>query len=129
MSVSPLMPDPIPFAQRWIALWNSRDLDGVLRLYDDNIRFTSTTAEQLSPESHGSIQGKSALRKYWSAALAENPSLKFTLIGVFAGIQTIAIHYRNQLGAELCEVVTFANGRIVLGFATRRQQAELSKSD
>lgn len=111
-------PEPSAFAAEWIEAWNRRDAEAVLRSYADDVVFTSPTAARVVPESGGTIAGKSALRAYWAAALASNPDLHFTLEGVYAGISTLALHYRTQHGALVIEVLTFADGLITVGHAT-----------
>lgn len=112
------MIDPTEFADEWIRTWNARDVDAVLAHYADDVVFTSPTAARVVPDSGGVVRGKDALRSYWTRALAENPDLAFTLIGVYAGVETIVIHYRNQVGGLICEVLTFRGALIVVGHAT-----------
>lgn len=80
--------------------------------------FTSPVALRFVPESGGTVRGKDALRRYWMAALEGNRDLQFDLIDVYAGVDTIVLHYRNQVGAAINEVLTFRDGRIVAGHAT-----------
>ena len=89
-------PEPAAFANRWIRSWNARDVEAVLTHYADDVVFTSPTALQFAPESGGTVRGKDALRRYWTRALEGNPDLHFELIGVYAGIDTLVLHYRNQ---------------------------------
>nr|MBA2601697.1 nuclear transport factor 2 family protein [Actinomycetota bacterium] len=104
-SVGP--PEPREFADRWIDAWNARDLEGVLTHYADDVVFTSPTATRFLPESGGTVRGKGALRSYWTLALQANRDLHFELIGVYAGIDTLVLHYRNQVGGLVNEVLTF----------------------
>ena len=60
----------LAFADRWIALWNSRDLDGVLDLFADHVVFSSPTAARLIEGSDGVVRGKQALRAYWAVAVS-----------------------------------------------------------
>ena len=112
------MTEPVKFADEWVSAWNARDVEAVLVHYADDVVFTSPTAARVVPDSGGVIRGKDALRSYWKRALEANPDLEFTLIGVYAGIDTIVLHYRNQLGALINEVVTFCDGRVAVGHAT-----------
>jgi ketosteroid isomerase-like protein len=110
-------PEPLAFAERWIELWNGRDLEGVLTHYADDVVFTSPTALRFAADSGGTIRGKAALRDYWTRALGANPALRFSLIDVYAGIDMLVVHYRNQLGAPISEVMVFRDGRVVTGHA------------
>jgi hypothetical protein len=106
------------FADRWIALWNSRDLDGVLALFADHVVFSSPTAARLIDGSDGVVRGKAALRAYWAHALSRNPELHFELLGAYAGINTIVINFRHQTGVHANEVLIFDGDLIVEGHAT-----------
>ena len=74
------------------------------------------------PKSGGTVRGRTALRQYWRTALDGNPELHFELLAVYAGIDTIALHYRNQLGGLVIEVLTFEDGLVAVGHATHLQQ-------
>lgn len=106
------------FAQRWANGWNDRDLDAVLEHFAEDCTFTSPVAAQLLG-GDGVIRGKAALRKYWTLGLEKIPDLHFEVLGVFTGIDTRVIHYRNQRGNEVCEVLTFGpDGLVVTGHGT-----------
>lgn len=108
------------FAARWAAAWNGRDVEAVLAHFAEECTFTSPVARQLLG-GDGVIRGKQALRDYWTHALAKVPDLHFEVLGVHTGIDTIVIHYRNQRGNEVCEVLTFGpEGLVVLGHGTYR---------
>jgi hypothetical protein len=106
------------FADRWIAMWNSRDLDGVLELFADHVVFSSPTAGRLIDGSHGIVRGKAALRAYWDYALSRNPELHFELLGTYVGINTIVINFRHQTGVLANEVLILDGPLIVEGHAT-----------
>ena len=116
------MPEPAGFAERWIEAWNSRDIEAVLTHYADDVIFTSPTAARFVPESGGTVRGKDALRSYWTVALQANPELRFELIDVYVGVNTVVLHYRNQLTGMVNEVLTFRDGVVVSGHATHVQR-------
>jgi ketosteroid isomerase-like protein len=108
------------FAQHWAAAWNGRDVEGVLAHFAEDCTFTSPVALQLLG-GDGIIRGKPALREYWTFALDKVPDLHFDVLGVHTGIDTVVIHYRNQRGGEVCEVLTFGpDGLVVTGHGTYR---------
>ena len=111
-------PAPAEFATRWIAAWNARDIEAVLADYADDVVFTSPTAARFVPESGGTIRGKEALRGYWEVALQANPDLHFELLGVYVGVDTVVLHYQNQDGGLVSEVLTLRNGLVSVGHAT-----------
>jgi ketosteroid isomerase-like protein len=110
--------EPVPFAKEWIDAWNRRDVEQVLTHYADDVVFTSPTAARVVPESLGVVRGKDALRSYWVRALEGHPDLEFTLLAVYAGVETVALRYRNEAGAEVVEVMTFREGLVAVGHAT-----------
>jgi ketosteroid isomerase-like protein len=107
------------FAREWIDAWNRRDVETVLAMYAEDVVFTSPTARRVVPDSGGVITGKPALREYWSRALAVNDDLYFELVAVYVGVMTIIIHYRNQVGGLVCEMLRFGyDGLAAEGHAT-----------
>lgn len=111
----------VGFAEEWIAKWNARDVEAVLKHFHQDVMFTSTTAARVVPETDGVIVGKAALRDYWTRALAVNSDLHFELDAVYEGVSALSIQYKNQGGHALSEVYEFdENGLIVHGYALRR---------
>lgn len=101
------MDDPAAFAEAWCVAWNAHDLDAVLAYFHEDIVFTSPMAARLVPESCGRIAGKMGLRAYWAEGLRRIPDLHYTIERVFAGVDTVVIHYRNQAGVPVSEVLVF----------------------
>jgi hypothetical protein len=94
------------FAQRWIAAWNSHDLERILSHYAEDVEVTSPLAETVLGPGRVTIRGKSAVRDYWSAGLAKYPDLYFHLFRAYAGPQSIVLHYQSVqalVGAECME--------------------------
>jgi ketosteroid isomerase-like protein len=104
---SPDGPDHQQLADEWIAAWNARDLDAVLRHYADDVQFTSPVAAAVVPESGGVIRGIDALRAYWAAALPLVPDLHFELVDVLATVDGLTIVYRNQRRQLVAETLLF----------------------
>lgn len=113
-------PDPLPYADRWLAAWNARDVDAVLAGMADDVVFTSPTAARVLPGTGGVVRGKEAVRRYWTTALAAVPDLRFELLAVHAGVDTLVLAYRNQAGQEVDEVLRFRDGLVVEGHAAHR---------
>lgn len=112
--------DADAFATRWAQGWNSHDVDAVLDDFHDDVVFTSPVAAKLLPETQGVVRGKAALRRYWVAALERIPDLRFTVEGVYQGINTIVITYRNQNDDLVNEVLIFDGDTIIEGHGTYR---------
>ena len=89
------------FARLWIGHWNARDIDAVLDTYVDEARFISPLAAQVT----GSpvIEGKAALRQYWTRVLEQTESLHFALIDAICDLerQTLVVQYRAERNGQV----------------------------
>lgn len=109
------------FARDWIDAWNRRDIEAVLAHYADDAVFVSPKAERFVGSSR--IEGKSALRAYWEAALAQISALRFTLDAASWSprSETLTVLYQAELGtaapARAVEVMHFRAGRVAQGEA------------
>ncbi|WP_156681039.1 nuclear transport factor 2 family protein [Sphingomonas profundi] len=107
--------DDIAFSQAWVAAWNAHDVDAVLRHFHDEVIFTSPVAVHIGFAPDGVVKGKDALRSYWLEALRRNPGLHFDLTACWRGVNTVVIGYRNQLGHDRVEVLTFLGALVIEG--------------
>lgn len=105
------------FTDRWVRDWNAHDIDALLRHFTDDVVFTSPVAVRLLG-GDGVIRGKETLRKYWSEGIRLIPDLRFEVLAVYAGIGTLVINYRNQVGDAVCEVLTFDGPLVREGHGT-----------
>jgi ketosteroid isomerase-like protein len=110
--------DAIAFSERWLAAWNSHDVESVLTQFHEDAVFTSPVAAELLPETAGLVRGKSELRRYWTRALQRIPDLRFVVEGVYQGIDTLVIAYRNQDNKLVSEVLRFTGDAVTEGYAT-----------
>jgi ketosteroid isomerase-like protein len=116
------------FAARWERAWNDHDLDALLAHFAPDVVFSSPVAAQLL-DGDGVIRGRDALRAYWSRALGLIPDLRFTVEGVYAGLDAVVINYRNHAGNLVCEYLTFGDdGLVVAGHATYQTDAAAAAS-
>jgi ketosteroid isomerase-like protein len=89
----------------WVDAWNSHDLERILSHYDDGVLLTSPVALKLL-NGDGTVRGKAALREYFSRGLDAFPDLRFDLIDVLWGTETIVIYYFNNVrGSKTAEVI------------------------
>lgn len=110
---------PTEFAQAWLTAWNNHDVEAVLEHFTEDVVFRSPAAIQLLADSDGVFRGKSELRQYWSEALVKVPDLRFELLGAYGGVDALVIHYRNQKGGLVNEVLLFsADGLVHEGYGT-----------
>ncbi len=93
------------FAQDWVGAWNSHDVERILAHYDDEVLLVSPVALKLLA-GDGTVRGKAALREYFVRGLAAFPDLRFDLIDVFWGVETIVVYYINNVrGSKTAEVM------------------------
>ena len=91
------------FARDWMQAWNSHDLDGILAHYAANVTLTSPVVAQLLNLPSGTVEGKDALRRYFSCGLAAFPQLKFELLDMLFGVSSIVLYYTNHKGSKTAE--------------------------
>lgn len=87
------------FAEEWVAVWNSRDLDRILAHYADDFEMASPYIAAITGEPSGVLKGKAAVAAYWAKALARLPTLRFELHSILS----VVIYYKGVSGmvAEL----------------------------
>lgn len=95
------------FAAEWICAWNAHDLDGVLAHYADDFEMSSPFISQIAGEPSGRLRGKTAVRAYWEGALALYPTLRFELVAVLSGVDSITLCYKSVNGRLAAEVFFF----------------------
>lgn len=91
-------------ANHWIQSWNSHNIEAILAHYSNTVVFSSPLIAKILGNADGTIIGKDALRDYFIAGLARFPELKFELLQVFSGCNSLVIHYKsvnNLIGAEV----------------------------
>ena len=101
------------FASEWAEHWNSADLDGLMSHFSDDVLWTSPVAAQIVEGSDGVLRGKAVLRAYYAEGLRLTPELHFEVLGVYQGVTTMVINYRNQRGALVNEVLNFDDAGLV----------------
>ncbi len=101
------------FAADWCEKWNSHDLDAIMSHYAQDVVLTSPTATRLMKDPSGNVAGKEALRNYFSVGLKAYPDLRFEVLDVTCGVDSIVIYYANQNGARVCEFMAFdSSGKV-----------------
>jgi ketosteroid isomerase-like protein len=106
------------FAAEWLQAWNDHDLEAILSHFSDGVVFSSPLAQRIVEGSNGVIRGIDDLRRYWSEGLRRNPELHFEVEGLYVGVNTLVIQYRNHSGGLVNEVLTFDGPLVVEGHAT-----------
>jgi ketosteroid isomerase-like protein len=98
------------FASQWVNNWNNRDVEAVLSHFDDACVFESPLAKTYAGAS--SINGKEALRAYWTAALGRISTLSFELESAVwdQGKRTLVVFTVANLNGKItraCEAMEF----------------------
>jgi ketosteroid isomerase-like protein len=102
-------------AERWVAAWNSGDLEQVLALYHDDFEMRSPLIVERGFAPTGVLRGKAAIRPYWNAGIASaRPPLRFELIDAYGGVDTVAIHYRSVGRKVVVEILELDDHRRVI---------------
>ena len=90
-------------ADHWVKAWNSHDMDRIMAHYDDEVVLISPVAAKMLGDPAGQVTGKAALRSYFERALAVYPNLRFDLVDVMWGLQSVVLYYTNQRGSKTGE--------------------------
>jgi hypothetical protein len=106
------------FVASWVQAWNDHDLEQILSHFSDEAVFRSPVAAQLMEGSDGIVRGKRALREYWGEGLRRFPDLHFDVLGIYSGVESLVINYRNQNGGLVNEVLIFEGGWVIEGYGT-----------
>lgn len=113
------------FAEEWVAAWNSHDLERIFAHYTDDFTMSSPLIVELMHEPSGVLKGKDQVRPYWKRGLAAMPPIKFELVEVFVGVDSITIYYRSVGRKMAAEVLVFNDyGKVVKGIAHYGRPAE-----
>ncbi|HPN30721.1 MAG TPA: nuclear transport factor 2 family protein [bacterium] len=102
-----MLPDAKKFANEWIGLWNSHNIEKILEHYSEEFEITTPMIKVALGIETGMLKGKKKIRNYWNEALKKIPDLKFELIEVAKSIDTIAIYYKSVMNKMAIEVMFF----------------------
>ena len=111
------------FAREWMEAWNAHDLDRVLSHYEEDFELSSPIVRSLLGEPSGTLKGKPAVRAYWTRALELIPALRFELVEVMAGVDSLVICYNGHRGPVAEVFHLSANGKVA------RASAHYAESD
>lgn len=101
------------FASDWIDAWNSHDLPRILSHYADDFQMHSPAIVKLGINPSGILKGKPAVAAYWRKALELMPDLRFELMAIFHGVDTLTLHYQAANGRTAAEVFHFNDQGLV----------------
>lgn len=92
------------FAKAWIEAWNSHQIEAILSHYAPDVEFTSPFVVRLLNEPSGTLHGLVSLRSYFLKGLESYPDLRFELIEVLEGVNSLTLYYhsvKNLMAAEV----------------------------
>jgi len=95
------------FAQAWLQAWNNHDIEGVLSHFSEDVEVTSPMIKIATQGTESRLLGKEAVREYWTIALSRFPELKFELICITEGVDSVALYYKTVLDKTAIEVMFF----------------------
>lgn len=89
------------FAREWEASWNSHEIQRIISHYADDIVLVSPIAHRLlgRPE----VKGIEAVKSYFMKGLQAYSNLKFEVVDVLHGEESIVLCYINQNGVRAAE--------------------------
>jgi ketosteroid isomerase-like protein len=89
----------------WIVAWNRRDLDAIMAHYAEDVEFRSPLIQSRLGIAEGRLNGKAQVRAYFAKGLETNLSLRFELLQVLMGVDSVTTYYRRENGLLAAEVV------------------------
>jgi hypothetical protein len=107
------------FAEDWIDAWNRRDLDAVMAHFSNDAVFISPTAIPIMGMAR--IEGKAAIREYWTKALSRVPKMEFRLDHVLCNpeqheMAVVYLRIVNDQKVRKCEFMKFGpDGQQIYG--------------
>jgi ketosteroid isomerase-like protein len=93
------------FADQWISDWNRKDVEAVLAHFSEAVVFTSVRAKAVLGLPR--LEGKTRLREYWSAAIAQIQTIRFTLDYVISDGKRLGIVYTAEIDGRRTRAVEF----------------------
>lgn len=87
-------------AERWLACFERRELDGLLALYADDATHTSPKIRARHPDTGGLLRGKPALRAWWQDAFARLPTMRYTATAITADDRRVVMEYVRRVDGE-----------------------------
>ena len=105
--------------KHWINAWNSKDIELILSLYSDNIKFSSPKIKKLfSDYDINIIKDKDSLKNYFSISLQKFPNLIFESVDFVTKDNIIILEYvaypNDQVKWNILEKFKFdENGKVI----------------
>lgn len=108
--------DLIALARRWLACFETHDVEALVALYAEDARHTSPKLRASRPESGGFLVGRTALRAWWGEAFQRIPDLRYRERALTAGEGRVFMEYLRTAPGEpdlpVAEVLEVEGGLI-----------------
>jgi ketosteroid isomerase-like protein len=98
------------FANNWLTAWNSKDVERISEYYSDEIFFASPAVEEMTGYQDGILLKKSEFKNMCSKIFQEIPELRYSLVAVAVGINSLTMHYKSSQFDLVADVVKFDSG-------------------
>ncbi len=102
------------FAAEWIAAWNGRDLERIMKHYAREIEFTSPFVGRLLNSNANTLRGIAVLRVYFGRALNAYPDLRFVSHRVYSGAHSLVLEYQGVSKLLAAEMMEFNDAGFVI---------------
>ena len=107
----------LSIAMLWFEAFNSRNLEKLISLYDDEAEHFSPKLKILHPETNGLISGKDALQTWWKDAFDRLPTLNYKVTSLTSNMDRVFMEYVRTVGNEenliVAEVLEIKEGKIM----------------
>ena len=104
-------------AIKWFDAFNSKNLDRLLDLYDEEAQHFSPKLKIRQPETNGLIIGKKAMRFWWQDAFDRLPTLHYKVTSLTANTDRVFMEYIRQVEGEddmlVAEVLEIKDDKII----------------
>ncbi|MFZ6009892.1 MAG: nuclear transport factor 2 family protein [Bacteroidota bacterium] len=87
-------------AYRWFDAFNTKNLEQLLDLYDDNAEHFSPKLKVRHPETKGLIKGKPAMRTWWRDAFERLPTLRYEIVRLTPHEDRVFMEYVRHVQGE-----------------------------
>jgi ketosteroid isomerase-like protein len=106
----------LQIARRWLACFETHDVDALVALYAETARHTSPKLRVSRPETGGHIHGRAALRAWWADAFQRLPQLRYLEQTLTADSTRVWMEYLRKVPGEpdmlVAEVLEVRDGLI-----------------
>ena len=104
-------------AIKWFDAFNTKNVEKLIELYDDEAQHFSPKLKTRQPETNGLIIGKEAMSVWWQDAFNRLPTLHYKVTSLTANTDRVFMEYIRQVEGEadmlVAEVLEIKEGKIV----------------